>query len=124
MPGFRVTEPGGLAAAYRPGDGGVLEIWDEPGGSAACAAPFEDGAAGLVSTADDLLAFGRMLLNGGKPVLPEDSAAAMLTGQLTAGQLRGLGPPLAKGDTWSFCQAVHADGTARPGGTAGSARRS
>jgi CubicO group peptidase (beta-lactamase class C family) len=110
--GFRVTEPGRLATAYRPGDGGVLEVWDEPGGIWASPLPFEDGAAGLVSTADDLLAFGRMLLHGGKPVLPEDSAAAMLTGQLTADQLRVLGPPLAKGDTWSFCQAVHADGTA------------
>jgi CubicO group peptidase (beta-lactamase class C family) len=110
--GFRITEPGRLATAYRPGDGGALEIWDEPGGIWASPLPFEDGAAGLVSTADDLLAFGRMLLHGGKPVLPEDSAAAMLTGQLTADQLRVLGPPLAEGDTWSFCQAVHADGTA------------
>ena len=110
--GFRVTEPGRLATAYRPGDGGVLEVWDEPGGIWATPLPFEDGAAGLVSTADDLLAFGQMLLHGGKPVLPEDSAAAMLTNQLTDTQRRLLGPPLAKGDTWSFCQAVHADGTA------------
>jgi CubicO group peptidase (beta-lactamase class C family) len=105
-------EPGRLATAYRSGDGGVLEIWDEPGGMWASPLPFEDGAAGLVSTADDLLAFGRMLLNGGKPVLPENSAAAMLTNQLTGAQRSQLGPPLDTGDTWSFCQAVHADGTA------------
>jgi CubicO group peptidase (beta-lactamase class C family) len=110
--GFMVTEPGRLATAYRPGDGGVLEIWDEPGGLWASPLPFEDGAASLVSTADDLLAFGRMLLHGGQPVLPGDSAAAMLTGQLTADQLRLLGPPLGQGDTWSFGQAVYADGTA------------
>ena len=110
--GFRTMEPGRLATAYRSGDGGVLEIWDEPGGMWASPLPFEDGAAGLVSTADDLLAFGRMLLNGGKPVLPEDSAAAMLTNQLTGAQRSQLGPPLDTGDTWSFCQAVHADGTA------------
>jgi CubicO group peptidase (beta-lactamase class C family) len=110
--GFYATEPGRLATAYRPDGSGVLGVWDEPGGLWASPLPFEDGAAGLVSTADDLLAFGRMLLNGGKPVLPGDAAAAMLTGQLTADQRRGLGAPLADGDTWSFCQAVHADGTA------------
>jgi len=110
--GFRVTESGRLATAYRSGDGGVLEVWDEPGGIWASPLPFEDGAAGLVSTADDLLAFGRMLLHGGKPVLPEDSAAAMLTNQLTGTQRSLAGPPLDEGDTWSFCQAVHADGTA------------
>ena len=33
---------------------------------------FHDGAAGLVSTVDDLLAFARMLLRGGDPVLTVD----------------------------------------------------
>jgi CubicO group peptidase (beta-lactamase class C family) len=109
---FWTAGTGRLATAYRPGEDGALQVWDEPGGMWAAPRPFEDGAAGLVSTADDLLAFGRMLLHRGKPVLPEDAAAAMLTDQLTGDQRRGLGLPLAEGDTWSFCQAVHADGTA------------
>jgi CubicO group peptidase (beta-lactamase class C family) len=111
---FWTTDTGRLSTAYRAGEGGTLEVWDEPGGLWAAPRAFDDGAAGLVSTADDLLAFGRMLLHGGRPVLPEDAAAAMLTDQLTEGQLQdgGLGPPMAKGDSWSFCQAVHADGTA------------
>ena len=111
---FWTADTGRLSTAYRAGEGGTLEVWDEPGGLWAGPRAFDDGAAGLVSTADDLLAFGRMLLHGGRPVLPGDAAAAMLTDQLTEGQLQdgGLGPPMAKGDSWSFCQAVHADGTA------------
>lgn len=41
------------------------------------------GRPGLVSTADDLLAFARMLLRGGAPVLPADAVRAMTSDQLT-----------------------------------------
>ena len=51
--------------------------------SGAAPPEFGDGAAGLVSTADDLLAFARMLLRGGAPVLPADTVQAMTTDQLT-----------------------------------------
>lgn len=52
--------------------------------------PFESAAAGLVSTAQDLLRFGRMLLGRGKlegtRVLSEASLEEMFTDQLTAEQ--------------------------------------
>jgi CubicO group peptidase (beta-lactamase class C family) len=64
------------------------------------------------STADDLLAFGRMLLRDGGTVLPPDLALAMRTDQLTAAQKAngGLGPDFFDGQSWSFCQAVRDDG--------------
>ena len=40
---------------------------------------FADGAAGLLSTVDDLLAFARMLLRGGNPVLPADAVTESAT---------------------------------------------
>ncbi len=53
---------------------------------------FPDGAAGLVSTADDLLAFARMLLRGGDPVLTAGQVRQMSSDHLTGGQRKaGLG---------------------------------
>ena len=80
---------------------------------------FGDGAAGLVSTADDLLAFARMLLRGGAPVLPADAVRAMTTDQLTPEQKArgGLWPGFFHGRSWGFCQAVY--DAARSAGTAG-----
>ena len=59
-------------------------------------------------TARDLLAFSRMLLRGGAPVLPAESVRAMTTGQLTPEQEArgGLGPDFFKGRSWGFGQAV------------------
>jgi CubicO group peptidase (beta-lactamase class C family) len=47
---------------------------------------FESGAAGLVSTAGDMIAFGRLLLSGGGPVLSRRSVEAMTSDQLTPAQ--------------------------------------
>ena len=73
---------------------------------------FGDGAAGLVSTAGDLLAFAQMLLRGGAPVLPPDAVRAMTTGQLTPAQKArgGLLPGFFDGRSWGFCQAVYDSG--------------
>jgi CubicO group peptidase (beta-lactamase class C family) len=62
---------------------------------------------------DDLLALGRMLLGGGSPVLSDRSARAMRTDQLTPEQRArgGLGPDFFQHLSWSFCQAVHEDGS-------------
>lgn len=67
-----------------------------------------DGAAGLVSTVDDLLAFARMLVGGGAPVLSPDAARAMSTDQLTAAQKAygGLGDDFFARRSWGFGQAV------------------
>ena len=100
-----------LATAYRPTPEGLV-VWDEPGERWSRAPAFEDGAAGLVSTVDDLHLFARMLLSGGASVLSTDSARAMTTDQLTeAVKARGgLGPDFFKGRSWSFCQAVYSAG--------------
>ena len=49
-----------LATAYVPTADG-LQVWDPPDGDWSRPPSFGDGAAGLVSTVDDLLAFARML---------------------------------------------------------------
>ncbi len=96
-----------LATAYQPTPEG-LAVWDEPDGSWSRPPAFGDGAAGLVSTVDDLLAFAQMLLRGGAPVLSEESARAMTTDQLSPEQKKdgGFGEDFFSGRTWSFCQAV------------------
>jgi CubicO group peptidase (beta-lactamase class C family) len=70
---------------------GQLVVLDPArGGYAAQPPPFESGAGGLVSTADDLLAFGRMMLPGPAPertrILSRPAIELMTTDQLTAGQ--------------------------------------
>jgi CubicO group peptidase (beta-lactamase class C family) len=101
-----------LATAYQPtGDG--LVVWDPPDGAWSRPPAFADGAAGLVSTADDLLAFSRMLLAGGEPVLGADDVRAMTSDQLTVAQKAhgGLGADFFQGRSWGFCQAVYEDGS-------------
>ncbi len=87
-------------------------MWDPPDGKYSRPPAFEDGAGGLVSTADDMLAFARMFLRGGDPVLSADSVRAMTTDQLTPEQKArgGLGPDFFSGQSWSFCQAVQDNG--------------
>jgi CubicO group peptidase (beta-lactamase class C family) len=104
---FWTDDPQRLATAYTPSPDGLL-VWDEPAGRWSRPPAFPDGAAGLLSTADDMLAFARMFLAGGAPVLTEASARAMTSDQLTADQKAygGLGPDFFAGRSWSFCQAV------------------
>ena len=75
---------------------------------------FADAAAGLVSTADDLLAFAPMLLRGGAPVMPTDAVRAITTDQLTPAQKAhgGLVPGFFRGRSWGFCQAAYDSGMA------------
>jgi CubicO group peptidase (beta-lactamase class C family) len=96
-----------LATAYRPTPNG-LDAWDEPEGTWSRPPAFADGGAGLVSTVDDMLAFARMLLGGGAPVLSGEHARAMCSDQLTEAQKAhgGLGPDFFKGRSWGFGQAV------------------
>src|SRR5260370_28855153 len=93
--GFWTADTRRLATAYQPTPDGLV-VLDEPGGKWSRPPKFGDGAAGLVSTADDLLAFARMLLGSGAPVLPADPVRAMTTDQLTPAQkaLGGLLPGL------------------------------
>jgi CubicO group peptidase (beta-lactamase class C family) len=109
---FWTAQTDRLATAYRSGPDGLV-AWDQPDGKYSRPPAFEDGAGGLVSTADDMLAFARMFLRGGDPVLSADSVRAMTTDQLTPEQKArgGLGPDFFTGQSWSFCQAVQDDGS-------------
>jgi CubicO group peptidase (beta-lactamase class C family) len=108
---FWASETDRLATAYRATPDG-LAVWDEPGGTWSRPPAFEDGAAGLVSTVDDLHAFARMFLRAGAPVLSAKCVRAMTTDQLTEAQKAraGLGPDFFADRSWSFCQAVRASG--------------
>ena len=100
-----------LATGYQPTPDGLV-VWDEPDGLWSRPPDFPDGASGLVSTVDDLLAFARMLLAGGGGVLAAQHARAMTTDQLTAHQKAhgGLGADFFRGRSWGFGQAVLASG--------------
>jgi CubicO group peptidase (beta-lactamase class C family) len=119
---FWTTEVDRLATAYQPTPEGLV-VWDEPAGAWSRPPPFPDGGAGLVSTADDMLAFARMLLAGGAipggetgpgsaRVLSPEAVHAMCSDQLTGAQKEhgGLGPGFFSGRSWGYCQAVHAGG--------------
>jgi CubicO group peptidase (beta-lactamase class C family) len=110
--GFWTPHTGRLATAYRSSADGLL-AWDQPTGTWSRPPAFGDGGAGLVSTADDLLAFSRMLLAGGAPVLSAQAATAMTSDQLTAAQKArgGLGPDFFAHLSWSFGQAVYESGS-------------
>ncbi len=79
-----------LAAAYRPKDGSLL-LTDDPRQSRWAQPPaFPSAGGGLVSTADDLLAFGTMMLHQGRyrgrRLLSRPSVQVMTTDQLTEQQ--------------------------------------
>lgn len=76
----------------------ALDRYDDPPG-------FASGAGGLVSTADDLLAFGRMLLAGGGDLLSREAVRLMTTDHLTA-QQREASELFLEGQGWGYGGAV------------------
>jgi CubicO group peptidase (beta-lactamase class C family) len=88
---FHAQDTDRLATAYERHDG-LLTITDPPEGQWAKPPPFPDGSGGLVSTAGDLLAFGRMLLREGGSVLKAHTAAEMTRDQLTPAQRANVWP--------------------------------
>ncbi|GAB2573996.1 serine hydrolase [Paractinoplanes abujensis] len=93
--------------------GEPLEAWTRP-------PVFPSGSAGLLSTADDYLAFARMLLrggvHGGTRLMSEKSVAAMTTNHLSPEQIEGGGFFLG-GSGWGYGLAVtvRADEISGPG---------
>jgi CubicO group peptidase (beta-lactamase class C family) len=106
---FWAADPARLATGYASAPGGGVQPADPPDGVWSRPPAFADGAAGLVSTADDMLAFSRMLLRGGDPVLSAAAAREMTSDQLSAQQRAGASVFLGDG-SWGFCQAVVIDG--------------
>lgn len=106
---FWTADTARLATAYLPTAGG-LQVWDAPDGQWSRPPAFGDGAAGLVSTAADLLGFARMLLRGGAPVLAVDAVTEMTRDQLTPAQRTQDGKGFLDGRGWGFCQSVVTEG--------------
>jgi CubicO group peptidase (beta-lactamase class C family) len=80
-----------LTASYLTKPDGTLAVFDPAAGSAWTSAPgMPLGSAGLLSTLDDMLAFGRMMLRSGKAdghrILSRPSVELMTTDQLTPAQ--------------------------------------
>jgi CubicO group peptidase (beta-lactamase class C family) len=106
--GFHAEDVDRLATAYQPTADGLV-VWDPPDGQWSRPPAFHDGAAGLVSTADDLLAFARMLLRGGDRVLAADQVREMSRDHLTAAQ-REFGTAFLGGRGWGLGTSVVRDG--------------
>ena len=99
-----------FTSSYRAGPGGGLELADGPDGQWSSPPPFPLGNGGLVGTADDWLAFGRMLLSGGvsasgRRLLSADSVRLMTTDHTTAAQ-REIGALFLEGQGWGFGGSV------------------
>jgi len=109
---FHAEDTDRLATAYERRDG-QLAVSDPPNGQWSRPPMFPDGGGGLVSMAGDVLAFGRMLLRGGSPVLDNDMAAEMTRDQLTAAQRASVWPGFSfLGDRgWGYGVSVLDDGS-------------
>jgi CubicO group peptidase (beta-lactamase class C family) len=105
---FDASDTSRLATAYVNTPDG-LTVWDAPDGKWSRRPAFEDGAAGLVSTVDDLLAFARMFLRGGAPVLSAASVTEMTRDQLIPQQRVGQEGFLGE-RSWGLCQSVITSG--------------
>jgi CubicO group peptidase (beta-lactamase class C family) len=105
---FHSADVARLATAYQPTADGLV-VWDAPDGQWSRPPVFPDGAAGLLSTADDLLAFARMLLRGGDPVITADQLREMSRDHLSAEQ-REFGAAFLGGRGWGLGTSVVLDG--------------
>lgn len=96
--------------ALVPAEGGGFDVFDPVEGAWSAPPAFPSGGAGLVSTVDDLLAFTRMLRDGGGPVLAACSVAEMTTDRLSDAQRADAGIFLS-GSGWGLGMAVEPDGS-------------
>jgi len=109
--GFYAADTGRLATAYARRDG-RLEVADAPDGQWSRPPAFADGGAGLVSSVDDVVAFGRMLLRGGGQILTAPTVAEMTRNQLTQAQRENVWPGFSFLDDrgWGYGVSVLDDG--------------
>lgn len=94
---------------YGRDEQGVLQVRDEPDGAFSEPPAFASGAGGLVTTVDDQLAFGRMLLAQGDwpsgRLLSEGSVQQMMSDQITP-EHREMGGFFLDGQGWGFGGSV------------------
>jgi CubicO group peptidase (beta-lactamase class C family) len=104
---------GRLATSYEAdAETGVLQVYDPAaGGQWSSPPPFASGAGGLVSTADDYLAFCHMLLNKGKHgntrILSRPAVELMTSDQVTREQREGAEMFFRENSSWGFGMAVY-----------------
>ena len=108
---FAAVDRARLATAYEQRDG-RWEIFDAPDGQWSRPPAFPDGSGGLVSSVDDVLSFGRMLLDGGAGVLHPGTVAEMTRDQLTPAQRETAWPGFSflDGRGWGYGLSVLDDG--------------
>ena len=90
---------------------GKLKVFDAPAtGKFASPPVFENGSAGLVSTADDFNAFAQMMLNGGRlgaeRILSRPAVELMTSNQITPEQKHGSELFLGDSRGWGFGMCV------------------
>jgi CubicO group peptidase (beta-lactamase class C family) len=110
--GFEVpaAKRGRFTSYYRTSPGGGLELADGPDGQWSTLPALPLGNGGLAGTADDWLAFGRMLLTGGvaaggRQLLTADSVRLMTSDHTTERQ-REIGVLFLEGQGWGFGGSV------------------
>jgi CubicO group peptidase (beta-lactamase class C family) len=108
---FHTTDASRLATAYE-NHGGEFVLTDPPDGQWSHPPAFHDGGAGLVSSVDDVVAFGRMLIRGGSPVLNSATVVEMTRNQLTTAQRANVWPGFSFLDErgWGYGLSVLDDG--------------
>jgi CubicO group peptidase (beta-lactamase class C family) len=108
---FHSTDTTRLATAYERLNG-KLVVSDPPDGQWSQPPAFADGGSGLLSTVDDVVVFGRMLLSGGGTVLKPTTVEAMTRNQLTEPQRANVWPGFSflDGRGWGYGMSVHDDG--------------
>ncbi|MFF4114522.1 serine hydrolase domain-containing protein [Streptomyces sp. NPDC001714] len=99
-----------FTSSYAPAADGTLRLTDTPDGAYSSLPGFPSGGGGLVSTADDWLAFGRLLLNAGaapdgRRLLTATSVSRMTTNHLTAAQ-RESAALFLEGQGWGYGGSV------------------
>jgi CubicO group peptidase (beta-lactamase class C family) len=105
----RAADVDRLATSYLTDpETGALHLNDRPEGQWSTPPAFPSGGAGLVSTAEDFLAFAEMLLRGGHPILSRPSVETMTTDQLTPEQkaVSGFFPGDFDARGWGFCVGI------------------
>ena len=108
---FYAHDPSRLATAYRATPEGLV-VHDEAQGAYSHPPAFEDGAAGLVSSVDDLYGFAGLLRHGADAISPA-LVREMTSDQLTPAQKidGAFGDEFFLEQSWGFGLAVGRDGS-------------
>ncbi len=110
--GFSADLPDRMATPQQWSRKNGWSVVDEQGRDWSKPPAFCDAAVGLISTAGDLLAFSRMLLRGGDPVMPAEAVAEMTRDQISPEQKArvSMGKGILNRRSWGYCTFVLTEG--------------